>query len=144
MNTTQRNFAGLMALALLIALAPVGKAQAKVVVRASVATPHLSVRVNPTPVAYYYKHLKPRPVRTRVIVRIDKQDRKMARRLARVSNYSKKELLEMRRDGYSWNQIGSFLNLNPRAVRAARHAMSWERYLGERRHTVVRCGNHSR
>ena len=142
MNTTQRNFIGLMALALLIALAPVTQAQAKVVVRATVKTPHLSVKVSNTPVARRYVHLTPRVTHRQVLVRIDKQDRQMARRLASISGATRGEILELRRDGYTWNQIGRFLNLNPRAVRAARHAISWNRYLDFGRHTVVRCGNH--
>ena len=139
MNTTQRNLAGLMALALLIAMAPMNQASATVRVRASVKTPHLTVRVDNTPRAYNYSHIKQRHNQRRVAVRIDKQDRRIAKRLARVTAYSKRELLGMRRDGLSWNRIGRYLNLRPQVVRAAKNAASWERYLhgGQRRH--VRC-----
>lgn len=139
MNTTQRNFAGLMALALLIAMAPMNQASATVKVRASIRTPHLSVRVNPTPVAYKYKHLNKRHGRHYVAVRLTKQDRRMAKRLARVTAYSKHELLEMRRDGLSWKRIGRYLNLRPQMVRAAKHAGTWERYLHGGRQRHVRC-----
>ena len=142
MTTQKKNILTLSALALLLTLAPLSQANAKVVVRASVGTPHFAVRVNSAPVKYKYRHLKPRVVKHCQAVRITKQDRRMAKRLARVSYYNKHEILELRRDGYSWKRIGRLLNLDPRAVRAARHAVSWNRYLDFGRPTVVRCGTH--
>jgi hypothetical protein len=142
MTTQKKNILTLSALALLLTLAPLSQATAKVVVRASVGTPHYAVKVNTSPVKYKYRQGKHRVVVKQKHVRLTKQDRKMAKRLARVSYYSKREILELRRDGYSWKRIGRLLNLDPRAVRAARHAVSWNRYLDFGRPTVVRCGTH--
>jgi hypothetical protein len=144
MNSKQRILTGLMALALLITMAPVNKADAGIVVRGSVSTPHISVRVNtgPTPV-YRNNHLRPLPAQRCAVVIIDKQDRRIARRLASYTGHTKRELLQMRRNGYTWQEIGSWLNLRPQVVRAAYRAESWERFLhGGRPVRVVRCGNH--
>lgn len=142
MNTTQRNLIGLMALALLISMTPVQQASAKTRLRATVNTPHLSVRVsNHQAPVYRYKHLKQRSVRRHFVVRINKQDRKMAKRLARYTGSSKGELVRLRKSGYTWREIGRYLDLRPRVVRAARHADTWEDFLYGGCH-VVRCGTH--
>lgn len=141
MNTKQSHFIGLMALALLIAMAPVGKAAAALKVRATVTTPHIAVRVDTdSGPAVRYNHLRPLPARHGAVVRLDRQDRRMARRLAQYTGLSRRELLQMRQHGYSWQEIGSWLNLRPQVVRAAASSDSWERFLhGGRPVKVVRC-----
>ena len=145
MNTRNRNLIGLMALALLITMAPISQAQAGIVVRAGIDTPHLSVRVNTVGgPSVRYSHLRPLAPRPHVIVHIDRQDRQMARRLSRYTGESQAWLLKMRRYGYSWREIGDWMGLSPRVVRAARNAESWERFLhGGRQVKVVRCGTHA-
>lgn len=142
MNTTQRNLIGLMALALIIAMTPVTTASAAVRVRASVNTPHLSFQVNTHRPAVVYGERRVRTVHPRAVIRITKQDKRMAKRLARYTGYSKRELLDMRRSGYNWKRIGRYLNLRPQVVKAARSARSWERFLN--RGCQVAYGKHSR
>ncbi len=50
-------------------------------------------------------------------VKITKFDRKVARKLARRTDYSKGELLHLKRIGYSWRQVGRILHLPRRMVR---------------------------
>lgn len=141
MNSKQRILTGLMALALLITMVPLQQAEAGIQVRATVTTPHIRVRVSTDPAPVYrYTHLRNLPPRHCAMVVIDKQDRRIARRLARYTGYEKQELLRLRRQGYSWQEIGGWLNLRPQVVRAAHGARSWEQYLhGGRQVKVVRC-----
>lgn len=141
MNSKQSKFIGLTALALLIALAPLHQAAAALKVRATVTTPHLAVRVDTdSGPAFRYGHLRPLTARYGVMVRLDRQDRRIARRLAEHTGLSRQELLQMRLHGYSWQEIGGWLNLRPQVVRAAADADSWERFLhGQRPGRVVRC-----
>ena len=52
---------------------------------------------------------------------ITKVDRKIARKIARRTEYSKRDLLQLRRVGYSWNQIGRLLHLPSRLMRNILH-----------------------
>jgi len=143
MKTTQRNTITIMALALLIAAMPLASAQATVRVRATVKTPHLKYKVTPSSVVVSRnRRVCHHPVRYQETIRLTKKDRKMAKRLARYTGASKRELLELRRDGYSWRKIGRFLNLRPQVVRAAQSKRSWKQFLYGPQVQVVRCGNH--
>lgn len=142
MNATNRNLIGLMALALIIAMTPIQQASAKVRVRAAFNTPHLSVQVNTARPAIRYGERRIQPSHRPAVIHVSKQDKRMAKRLARYTGYSKRELLDMRRAGYSWKRIGRYLDLSPRVVKAARNARSWDRFLYSGRN-VVRCGTHS-
>ncbi len=44
-------------------------------------------------------------------IQITKVDRKIARKLAKRTIYTKHELIQLRRAGYTWNQIGRLLRL---------------------------------
>lgn len=141
MKSAQRNFVGLMALALLIAMIPVQQANADVKIRATVKTPHLAVRVNTSPRPGGHVLVQRQPAGRHEAVVIDRQDRRVAKRLAKFTGRDKRDLLQMRLRGYSWSQIGSMLNLRPQVVRAAVNAESWERFQHRGAQVrVVRCG----
>ncbi len=50
-------------------------------------------------------------------VQITKFDRKVARKLARRTDYNKRELLRLKRAGYNWREIGRMLHLPRKMVR---------------------------
>lgn len=58
--------------------------------------------------------------------RITKFDRKVARKLARRTAYNKQELLRLKRDGYSWAQVGNILHLPRRSVQNILRQVSLE------------------
>lgn len=117
-----------------ILAASVSQAQAGVVVRARIGAPVVKVKVDQrgprvvlrTP-PRHFGHAR----------EISKLDRRMARRLARVTPYNKGLLLEWRRAGYGWFSIGHKLDIPSRVISAARTKLGWQRYLErhERYHT---------
>ncbi len=68
---------------------------------------------------------------------LSRQEKTMARRLAKYSGISKYQFMRMRVQGYSWRQIARRLDLHPRVVRAARSAKSWRTF----RNNLHWCGN---
>ncbi len=145
MKTRNMYLTGLMALALMLTMIPASHAKAAVVIRASIGTPHAGVMLgyNTVPAVRNtrYVHLRPLPVRRYAVLHITKHDRRMARRLADYTGVSRRELLRLRRQGYSWREIGSWLNVRPVVVRAARSARTWDDFLYGGR-PVVRCRTH--
>ena len=71
------------------------------------------------------------PVRQRVVV-ITQADQRIARRLAKRTVYTKPELLQLRRVGYTWNQIGELLRLPRQMMRSVLQPKG------------IRCGNEIR
>jgi hypothetical protein len=69
------------------------------------------------------------PIRVRGHFKIQKQDRMIARRLARYTGMPARELIGMKRLGYNWFEIGRWLYLPRPVVRAAMHERSWRRFL---------------
>jgi hypothetical protein len=63
---------------------------------------------------------------------ITKTDRRIARKLSKRTQYSKRELLQLRRVGYSWNEVGRLLRLPKRLMRSVLHSQR------------IKCGNDSR
>jgi hypothetical protein len=108
----------LAALLLLILLGLVipSRADAGIRVGVRLATPHVSIVLHSGD-----GHQGPRicqlPVR-RVVV-LDRADRRIAGELARRTRYSRAALLDLRRAGYDWGEIGRILDLPPWMVREA-------------------------
>ena len=71
------------------------------------------------------------PARHHLVV-MTKTDRRIARKLAKRTDYSKRELLQLRRAGYSWNEVGRLLRLPHRLMRSVLHPHG------------IKCGNDSR
>ena len=138
-NTTIWGLLGLTALALFL-FAAVDKADAAVRVSATVRTPYVDVRIGtggPNPHVAVVR--QPMPIRRHVEFRITERDERIARRLARYTGAERQELLRLRRQGYSWVEIGRWLDVPAAAVYAAGDQQAWRRYL-KSGHQVVKCG----
>jgi len=128
---TQLKYLSLATAILVISFGGVQTAEAKLKVRAKVRTPRVSVRVNTAPAVHGRVVVRraPLPTRCHEHYEITKKDRKISKRLARYSDVKKRELLNLRRQGYRWSEIGRWLDLPRGAVKAARDKDSWKRYL---------------
>ncbi|MDD3642708.1 MAG: hypothetical protein PHQ19_04500 [Candidatus Krumholzibacteria bacterium] len=98
---------------------------------ATVRTPVMSIRIGNAYVGYRpVGRIRPLPVRgpIRRAVRFDIQ---VAHRLAWYTGMPQGELLKYRRYGYSWHEIGQWLSVPGRVVRAAMSERGWNRFLHE-------------
>lgn len=131
MKTHRYRFSGILSLALLIATFSADRADAGLRVRADVRVPGGVIRLQTTGEPVRLIQRLPAPNGRRVVMRAEasRHDRQVARRLARYTGVERGELLRLRRLGYDWIEIGLWLELPRRAVRAAQHDASWERYL---------------
>jgi hypothetical protein len=134
-----RSLLGLLALALLIGPVSVKEARAGIKVRAALRTPNVRIQVSNhsadrrpgicrTPRVEYRLHR----------VTISQSDRRIAKRLARYTGVPQRELLQLRRQGYRWNEIGRWYHVPRPVVRAAREARDWQRFLRQTRYQE--CG----
>jgi hypothetical protein len=105
------------------------RAEAGVRVDVRLRTPHVEVVVGSGDTRCGMP-VGPRVERMPIV--INRYDRKLARSLARRYDCSRDDLLDLRRDGYSWSEIRGFLCLPPRQMHAALHP---------HRPVQVRCGN---
>jgi hypothetical protein len=137
MKKMQMTILGVTVLALLVGPAVVQDAGAGVRVKATIVTPTVRVHVGNTPAWYYLGQVKARH-HVRVQHTITQQDRTIATRLARYTGVPSRDLLQLRRQGFQWIEIGRRLNLRPPVVRAAMNGLSWQHFLNEQR-TRVRC-----
>lgn len=135
MKRMQMSLLSLMILALLVAPVIVHAAEAGIRFNVAVNTPTVHVRVGNTPAGQYRIYQRGLlPVRKLILYRIGTRDRKIAQRLARYTGVPARELVQLRHRGYTWFEIGRWLGLPRRVVRAAGHPRSWNRFLlGERR-----------
>jgi|GEM_PF-2004547 len=156
LKTTGMSILSLTALALMLGTLTPRTAEAGIRVRATVSTPHVRVQVGNKPIARREvrrrSHL---PVQRCVVHHVSKQDRKIARRLAGYTRVARTELIQLRRQGYSWKEIGIWLEVSRAAVRAAHGSQSWKRFLrnggcharhngrSDRRHVSYRCDTRS-
>lgn len=138
MRTIRISIMGAMAVALLMTLGYAEDARAGIRVRGTLHTPSLRVHVDTSP---SHRHVKYRraslPDRHRAVLKLSRQDRRIAKRLARYTGAPKRELLRMRRMGYRWSEIGRWLDVPRRVVRAARSSRAWDRFL---RHDRLHAG----
>ena len=107
------------------------EAQARLRVRASITTPsmHLSIGQHHGH-GYRLDYRRTLPATRRYDqYQLRKVDRRIAGRLGRYTGVPAKELLRHKRHGYTWSEIGRWLELPRRAVRAAMDAKTWKRYL---------------
>lgn len=131
MKRMNKSLMAIAALALIATPLLVGDAEAETEVRfnAILRTPNMSVRIGNVPAGRYggYRvgHL---PVRPRRQYRIIKRDRQIAGRLAWYTGVPVRELVRLRTHGYNWLEIGRWLRLPRRVVRAAFNQRSWKRF----------------
>lgn len=129
MNTVIWSLLGLATVALLL-FATAESAEAAVRVNATVRTPYGTVHVdNGYHRGVRVKQRRPLPFVRRVEVRITKQDRRMAKRLTGYLGVPKRELLQLKRQGYRWVEIGRGYGLSRSTIRAARSGGTWRRFL---------------
>jgi len=129
MRTKRRILMTLAALAFAAATAMASDAVAEIQFSAVVHTPIVSVRIGTTPAGHpIMRPVRPLPLR-RFVYRIGNNDVRIAERLSWYTGVPMAELLRHRRCGYSWYEIGSWLYVPGRVVRAAMNQGSWNRFL---------------
>lgn len=117
-------------------------ANAEIRVRANIHTPVGRVVVDTAP---RYQHVvrphRPRPVvvRSRPHFVSAKFDRRVAKRLERLTGYSKHELLDLRAAGYSWSRIGRLLRIDPVLIDVALDHHRFQRYVSRGRSRTMVC-----
>lgn len=116
-----------------------GEAVASVRVKATLDTPNLRITIGNTPTVYHNGYgRKPLPVRRTRNVSLYRQDWNVAARLGRYTGVPAKRLIRFRRMGYSWMEIGRWLELPRPVVRAAMHEASWHRLIAMERQMAAR------
>jgi len=134
MKTLKMTFISLPVLALLLAVGSADEAQARIRVKGTLRTPHAIVHVDNGAFHHTRGYRQAFPVRYEERIRVSKRDRKMARRLGRYTGVPKRELIQLRKQGYSWREIGRWLGVPRKAVRAAKKHSSWKRFLERQRY----------
>ena len=133
MKTLKMTFISLPVLAILLTVGAVDEAQARIRVKGSIKIPHGVIQVDNGP-NYRTRGYRPAPrIRPYQQVRVTKKDQKIARRLGRYTGVPKRELVQMRKQGYSWKEIGRWLGVSNKAIRASRTQARWERFLDRQR-----------
>jgi hypothetical protein len=104
-------------------------AVAEIRISAVVQTPIASVRIGTTPAGHpIMRPVRPLPLR-RIVYRVNRHDMLIAERLGWYTGVPARELLRHRNYGYSWYEIGNWLYVPGRVVRAAMTQVSWDRFL---------------
>ena len=121
-------------------------ARADVRVKATLTTPTVRVHVGNTSEGFYRGEVVGRRHdrfndRFHNHYRLDRRDRNVSVRLARYTGVPSYDLIDMRRHGYRWVEIGRWLDLPRPAIRAAFNQRTWQRFLRDQRHMAKRKVN---
>ena len=116
-------------LALLLTIGAVDEAQARIRVKATVITPYGRVQVDNGAYHHTRVYRQVLPVRHYEYYRATRQDQKIASRLGRYTGVPRRELIQLRKQGYSWGEIGRWLGVPRKVVRAAKSGISWRRFM---------------
>lgn len=134
MKTLQKIILGWMAPIILTGSGLATDARAGVRVHATLRTPGVEVRVGHPPYYRQYKYRARRlPARPLHYYTVDRHDWRVAGRLATITGVSTRDLIQLRRYGYTWREIGRILRLPRGVTRAAMDHRSWKRFLREER-----------
>jgi hypothetical protein len=134
MKTLQKIILGWMAPIILTGTGLATDAKAGVRVNATLRTPAVEVRVGHPPYYRHYRYKARRlPVRPFHYDAVDRHDWRVAGRLASVTGVSTRDMIQLRRYGYTWGEIGRTLRLPRGVTRAAMDHRSWKRFLREER-----------
>lgn len=133
MKTLKMTLLSLPALTLLLILGTADEAQARIRVKATFRTPHGVVQVDNGASRHSRGYRRALPIRYQREFRVTKKDKKIARRLGRYTGVPKRELIQLKRQGYSWGEIGNWLGVSRKAVRAAKSQHKWEKFLKRQR-----------
>ena len=142
MNTARTNIVALAALTLILGIGLAEKAEAKIRVSATLRTPHAVVHYDNGPAPRVIYRDRALPIRHYMKAKVSKRDRRIAKRLARYTGVPKRELIHLKRMGYRWGEIGRWLGVSQRVVRAAKQSRSWDRFLRFERRHARRGGHH--
>lgn len=134
MKTLKMTFISLPVLALLLTVGAVDEAQARIRVKGTLRTPHGSIQVDNGANHQKRGYRRALPVRYHQEFRVTKRDKKIARRLGRYTGVPKRELVQLRKQGYSWREIGRWLGVPRQVVRAAKSQGSWKHFLERNRY----------
>jgi hypothetical protein len=111
MKTLRMTLLSLTALAFFLIPADSFAGPTKFRVRAKVRTPHVHVDYS------YRDHNQ-----------MTRQDRQIAKRLAKYTGVSKRHLLKLRARGFRWSEIGRLYEMPRGLVRAAQSTRSWREF----------------
>ena len=125
---------GLPVLVLLLALSAVDEAQARIRVQATVRTPYMTVQVDNGPYGQARVHRAVLPVRHLEVRRVSARDRNVARRLSRFTGVPRPELVQLRREGNTWREIGRWLGVPRQVIRASLNGKSWRMFMDRHDH----------
>lgn len=129
MRATRKRLAILAAAVFTAGVFMAADGAAQVLFDARVRTPVVSIRVGNALVGYRPAGpIRPLPYRGRMN-RAIRHDVQVARRLAWYTGMPRGELLRYRRYGYTWYEIGQWLYVPGRVVRAAMSDRGWDRFL---------------
>ena len=119
-------------------------ARAGIRVAATVRTPEVSVHFDNGPSCNYYsrcgREVRRLPDRRYMRYEITRRDRMIARHMAWYTGVPLRDLVRLRRRGYNWFEIGRWIYVPRRVVRAAMNRRSWDRFLREERRHARRHG----
>ena len=134
MNRMRMSLLAFAALALLVGPGLVRDAEAEVRFNATLHKPNMSIRIGNIPSGRYGSNRAGYlPIRGNRHCNIVKRDRQIAGRLARYTGVPTRELIRLRASGYDWLEIGRWLRLPNRVVRAAFSKRSWSLFVQEGR-----------
>jgi hypothetical protein len=134
MKTLKMTFICLPALVLLLLVGAADEAQARIRVKGTLRTPHGTIQVDNGAYHHTRGYRRALPVRYHEQYRVSKRDQKIARRLGRYTGVPKRELIQLRKQGYSWREIGRWLGVPRRVVRAAKSQASWRHFTDRQRY----------
>ena len=134
MKTLKMTFISLPVLVLLLTLGAADEAQARIRVKGTLRTPHGFIQVDNGAYHHTRGYRQAAPARYVERVRVTKKDRKIAGRLGRYTGVPKRELIQLRKQGYSWREIGRWLGVPRRVVRAAKNQASWRHLMDRQRY----------
>jgi hypothetical protein len=119
------------------------QASAGIRIVASVNTPAASVHVCTVPSCNYRIDYDRRvDVRRHAYYEITNRDKRIARRLAYFTGVPARKLVNLRRRGFRWAEIGDMIHLPRPVVRAAFSQKSWDRFLRQERRHAKMYGKH--
>ena len=129
MKTTKTTIVALAALTIILGIGLADDAEARIRVRGTLSFPQGVIHYDNGPAPRIIYRDRTLPIRHYVTDRVSKRDRRIAKRLAWYTGVPKRELIHLKRMGYRWNEIGRWLGVSKRVMRAAKSSRSWERFL---------------
>ena len=136
MKKLQKTILGFLAPILLTGSGFVQDADAGVKVKATFRTPGVVVRLgHPSYTPYRTYKTRRFPVRMYQYYTVSRHDWRVAGRLASFTGVPARELIQLKRRGYRWMEIGRWLYVPRPVIRAAMHQRSWKRFLREEQFT---------